>query len=196
MEVVTEMTTTTTYRLPDRAYGDKYDGNLDVAEIAKLIRADIKEARKAGDLPDDWKYGVRIARFSGGCSIDVNAKSPRPTLRMNPGMMIAPPDAERDVEVPRPRHYVPYDETAPLPEFITMRLRPGEMYEIMWGDAATDEAKSVTALLKKIVAAYNHDGSDSMVDYFDVKFWGHVNVDTIDGVDRAARPTPPYSVAS
>jgi len=180
----------------ERVYGDKYDGNLDVADIAKLIRADIKEARKAGELPDDWKYSVRISRFSGGCSIDVAAKSPRPTLLMNPGMMIAPPDAHRDVEVPRPKHYVPLDDSAPLPEYITMRLRPGEMYEIRWGDAATDEAAAVRKTLEKIMGAYNHDGSESMVDYFDVKFYGHANVETLPGVDRAARPTPPYSVTS
>ena len=54
--------------------GAKYDETLDVADIAKLIRKDIKAAVKAGVLPDE-KYAVKIARFSMGRSIDVHVKT-------------------------------------------------------------------------------------------------------------------------
>ena len=41
-----------------RSYGAKYDRNLDVKEIAKRIRADLKAAVKDGKLPAA-KFGVR-----------------------------------------------------------------------------------------------------------------------------------------
>lgn len=51
--------------------GTKYSRDLDVAEIAKLIRSDIKEAVKTGTLPK-VKYTVRIQRFANGRAIDVH----------------------------------------------------------------------------------------------------------------------------
>jgi len=51
------------------AVGPKYKRDLDVKDIAKLVRQDIKDAIKGGELPKG-KYGVRISRFAGGCSLD------------------------------------------------------------------------------------------------------------------------------
>jgi hypothetical protein len=59
-------------------YGSKYHDtqSLDIAEVAKLVRADIKAARLAAalglpGLPPGLGYGVRIARYSGGKSVTV-----------------------------------------------------------------------------------------------------------------------------
>jgi len=41
----------------------------------------------------------------------------------------------------------------------------------------TKQAEAVMETLKEIHGAYNHDGSDSMVDHFDVKYYGDVGVD-------------------
>lgn len=41
----------------------------------------------------------------------------------------------------------------------------------------TEQATAVLDDLKKMHDAYNHDGSDSMTDHFDVKYYGSVNVD-------------------
>ena len=41
----------------------------------------------------------------------------------------------------------------------------------------TEQAKKIIEKLTEIHGAYNHDGSDSMTDHFDVKYYGHVNVD-------------------
>ncbi len=49
-------------------YGAEYDGNLDVKEIAKLVRKALK-----AELPA-FKFGVRIDRYSGGCAIRVGLK--------------------------------------------------------------------------------------------------------------------------
>jgi len=58
----------------DRYRGAKYEDGLDVAEIAKRVRADIKAARKFGelDLPVTAKVSVRIDRYSLGCSLHVH----------------------------------------------------------------------------------------------------------------------------
>lgn len=50
--------------------GSKYKSGLDITEIAKLVRADIKAAIAEGSLPK-LKTSVRISRYSGGQSLDV-----------------------------------------------------------------------------------------------------------------------------
>lgn len=61
-------------------YGWKYEAtkDLDVADIAALIRADIREAQAAGRLgvlPDGVKFGVRIERYSMGQGINVTVRN-------------------------------------------------------------------------------------------------------------------------
>lgn len=41
----------------------------------------------------------------------------------------------------------------------------------------SDEAGAVVKKVEAMLASYNHDGSDSMTDYFDVRFYGHVDID-------------------
>lgn len=56
------------------AIGNRYEETktMDIRDIAKLIRADIKAAIKAGTVPAEYKYSVRIRRFAGGSAIDVS----------------------------------------------------------------------------------------------------------------------------
>lgn len=69
-----------------RTEGSKYDRNLSTTEIAKLIRADIKTAIKAGQLPKGIKVGVRSRYFAGGSSIDLTITAfPGPVL--NPALI-------------------------------------------------------------------------------------------------------------
>lgn len=51
--------------------GAKYEFSLDIAEIARRVRKDLKAAQVAGELPADATFAVRISRFSGGQSLDV-----------------------------------------------------------------------------------------------------------------------------
>jgi len=53
-------------------YGAKYQRDLDIVEIAKRMRADIRAAVASGDLPKA-KYSVTCERYSMGRSIDINA---------------------------------------------------------------------------------------------------------------------------
>lgn len=64
------------------ALGSRWERGRDIAEIAKDVRRDIKAAVKAGNLPADVKFSVRISRFSMGKSLDVRATLPdRPARR-------------------------------------------------------------------------------------------------------------------
>lgn len=74
------------------SYGSKYDRDLDVADIAKRVRADIKAAVKAGELPNGLKTSVRISRYSMGRSLDVAVKACPGVEVMNPAR------AEHDIE--------------------------------------------------------------------------------------------------
>ncbi len=134
-----------------RAYGAKYDhaGTMDITGIAKLVREDIKLARKVakktaepgalaiidplGDAPEEMKFGVRISRFAGGCALDIHVKN-----------------------IPAEWWTEERDD---------------------WGDICrrtTPRLKALAAELRSIMNAYNHDGSDLMTDYSDVRFYGHV----------------------
>lgn len=124
----------------ERKYGSKYDKNLGTKEIAAKFRADVKAAQKAGELPASLTLSVRIKRFSGGSSIDVDVKD----IGL---LMFSKQWLERD-----PNVFTPC----------------GERY--------TPEFDAVVKKLEAMLQAYNHDGSDAMTDYFDVKFYGHVSV--------------------
>ena len=57
--------------------GSKYHATegMDVAELAKLVRADIRTAIKNGELPRTARdYSVTIQRYSGGRSLNVTMK--------------------------------------------------------------------------------------------------------------------------
>lgn len=52
--------------------GSRYVSGRDVATIAQLVRADISDAVKRGELPAAT-YRVRISRYSMGCSLTIQA---------------------------------------------------------------------------------------------------------------------------
>lgn len=66
------------YYTPNATEGRFYEQtkNLSLTEIAKLVRADIKLAVKAGKLPKDIKVSVRSEYFSNGCALEINWSSP------------------------------------------------------------------------------------------------------------------------
>lgn len=135
-----------------RSYGAKYDKTTyrTYAEIAKLMRADIKLARKIGikaaesgslalpdpiaDAPAAIKFSVRIETFSGGGAIDITIKNIPEGWGYTTGIN------ERGREC-----YMPTPALAALAD---------ELRAIHW--------------------AYNYNGSDPMTDYFDVNYYGGV----------------------
>lgn len=70
-----------------------------------------------------------------------------------------------------------------------MHAETGE-YVHAWKDKLTREARAVLDTLEELHNGYNHDGSDAMTDYFDVKFYGVPTLDTMPGVPRYVWPAP------
>lgn len=136
-----------------RTYGAKYETvrNLwNIADIAKLMRADIKLSRKIGlkaaepgalaiadpiaDAPASIKFAVRTQKYSGGGAIDIIIRN-------------IPEDWGYAEEEDRGR---------------TRKL-------------ATPALKALAAELRTIHRAYNYNGSDITTDYFDVNYYGGVS---------------------
>lgn len=153
-------TATTTSDRYARTVGAFYDADRTVKDDAASIRAMIKSFVKLGVLPADWKYSVRKNSCTHSWAIDVRATSPRPTYAADPRAF---------------DQWVTNHET-------------GEPV-IAWFDKYTREARAVKLLLEAIHGGHNHDGSDIMTDYFDVKFYGSVSIDVADGVPTYDPPT-------
>jgi hypothetical protein len=127
----------------ERSYGPKYEalgGYASAAEIAKRMRADIKAEIEAGNLPGSMSnYSVRVDNYSGGRSIDIEAKG---FEGMWEKKMISRFGRKQEEEV------------------------------------LTEEGERIRKILQGIHWAYNHDGSDSQVDYFDVNYYGHAEIES------------------
>lgn len=136
-----------------RWYGERYaeTKSLRLTEIAKLIRAEVKLARKLaklptapgalkladaiGDAPAEIKISVRTEYYSGGGAINVSLSG-----------------------IPQEWGW--------------------EMREDRYGyvcEMPTPALKALAEAIKAIMNSYNYDGSDTMTDYFDVRFYGHVS---------------------
>lgn len=124
--------------------GHKYDPSVrrSTKEIAALVRADIKAALAAGELPKGLKVSVRYESFSGGSAIRVNVTA------LPEGFEVF------DLDTLRAQRAQPYDwQTARLPRY-------------------TAEAQALLAALTRIGKAYHRNNSDAMTDYFDVNYYG------------------------
>lgn len=131
--------------------GDNYEAtqNLDIAEVAKILRRNIKEAIKAGELPQGLKTSVRIDRYSMGQSMDV-----------------------RVTGLPEGVQWYT-DEYAIETKGFT---RPADRYSGWDGEMLTKEAGEILEKLSKMRESFNRDNSDIMVDYFDVRYYGSTSI--------------------
>lgn len=136
----------------ERSYGYRYDEAKDATttEIAKMIREDIKQAVKEGLLPGaPVRYSVTSESYSGGSSIDVVVK----------GF-----DARMVCDGGQKCHNV----------WCVARDDPAYAKGAETHMVFTPDAEVVKMTLERIHGAYNHDGSEIMTDYFDVRFYGGV----------------------
>jgi hypothetical protein len=121
-----------------KTVGPKYEATktLDLAEIAKLVRADIKEAVRQRALPPA-KYTVRIERYSMGQSVNVSVSNVE-----KPGFVLANEHRVRwDLENP-------YAGLCGAPEAAFF------LYSF-------DAREILRAIEEEIVFAYNYKQSDS-----------------------------------
>ncbi len=154
----------------ERSYGAKYAEPAQyasAADIAKLIRRDIKAAIAAGDLPGTAKnYSVRSRSYSGGQAIDIAAKGLDGMYQVCDGIVPGSEDG--------------YGAHA----CGNVWCKAGGQYKdspsAQYHPILTVEGRRVQDLLQAIHDSYNHDGSDSMVDYFDKRYWGCAEVSPYD----------------
>lgn len=138
--------------IDSRTYGAKYDhsGRLDVSDIAKLVREDIKLARK-------------IAKKVG---------APDSLAVVDP-LADAPAEVKFSVTA---RRYAGFHHVID----IKVRNVPAGWWEERTDDLgdtgkfATPALKALASELRSIMDAYNHNGSDLLSDHSDVRFSGHV----------------------
>ena len=111
----------------ERKYGERYNQTLDIVDIAKLVRKEIRL-----NMPE-IKVSVTTERFSGGQSLDVHIK-------------------ECDFWIMQSESNVTRERYTP-------------------------EAIEVIESIRRLIAGYNHNGSEIQVDYFDVNFYSNVSFD-------------------
>ena len=171
--------------------GGKFDASRRPAETAKLMRADLKQFQKAGILPRDYKFSVRKKEWSMGWGATITITLPEGEHRYHVPTQAeyhAMPLAERtgrdrgaadrllekygsdgwDAAAERLNRKIDNNE----------RLTPDE-YDYCIESQKVRQAKKTC---KKIAEQYTHDGSNSMVDYFDID--GYVDVDVVEGKGR------------
>lgn len=137
----------------ERTYGpgyvEVYEQHATAADIARLIRRDLKAAVAAGEIPGKpVAYGVKVQNYSGGRSIDV-------TIRDYPGVTRCP---ECGGQKGRGSWAWAHDDACPTC--------------ITWDRWLHPDAQAIADAVEAIRQAYNYDGSDSMTDYYDVNYYG------------------------
>lgn len=125
-----------------------FERGLDIAEIAKLIRKDLKKEFGKGN-----KFSVRIKRFSGGQSLDVTAK------QVNDDLVYT------------------YEELCEKANFNWLKYDNPDLYEYLdkkyqETQFLTDET---IKRIRRIVDYYNYNESDPYTDYYDVGFYSHID---------------------
>lgn len=145
----------------ERSYGYRYgevDAYTTCTDIAKVIRRDVKQAQEEGLLPARWSYSVR----SDSLSVDVEVRDCLDAWRECDGMNCGN-------------------------VWCAARNDPAYAHAATPHQVLTAEAESAKLTLERIHNAYNHDGSEIQTDYFDVRYYGHVNFESADSADFRKR---------
>ena len=148
----------------ERSYGYLYSelGQSPTnTDIAKAIRADIKQAVAEGLLPARWTYSVR----SDNLAVSVMVQDCADAFQACDGR-----DDCHDV-------------------WCVARNDPRYAHAAHTHDVLTEEAKVARMTLQRIHSAYNHDGSELQADYFDVRYYGGVSFEDSDSAAFRARET-------
>lgn len=156
----------------DRSYGATYDPTMSVKEIAATTRTKLRAATKDAESPlYGWTARVRYRTASMCQSIDVYLIAPD-------GVEVAH-QWDGSVEV----NGQLVDSTRCTVCDVQAIVARSERHRSWWLTEAGHNAKSFA---ESIMDGYNHDGSDLMTDYFDVRFYGGVSVysstDTVWGI--------------
>jgi hypothetical protein len=144
-----------------RAYGSKATTEYAPAtQIAKWMRTDIKVARRFANAPVEDANGVAIPSGFAGIPKDIKI-----TVRTDSGSM----HSSIGIFI----RNIP-----PAWGWYTAPMRGVYDHEWELKKTATPELLRLVRELEEIHWAYNWDGSDTMTDYFDVRYYGGVHLVT------------------
>jgi hypothetical protein len=128
--------------------GVKYDRNLDLKEIVKLVRKDVNEAIAQGKLPK-MKYSLRMSR-RGAWSIRL---------------------VVTDLDKAILENALTEDARLHLDQ------NNGSLFGFPPYRTYSEAYNETMGLLKALLEAYNYDNSDIMTDYFNVNYYASVDID-------------------
>jgi antirestriction protein len=153
----------------ERSYGSKYKelgGYQPASHIARLMRVDIKAAIERGELPGAMKnYSVRVHNYSGGRAIYIEARDLE--------------DMWQDCDGTKPgsKHYFTASDGTQGWTAMNCGYHGHGRPDFEGHQVLTIEGCRVQEILKGIHRAYNYDGSEVMVDYFDVNYYGDASIE-------------------
>lgn len=125
-----------------------FERNLDITEIAKLIRKDLKK-----EFGKDCKFSVRTKRLSGGQSLDITCKKATADIIYSYEELCEKADFDR-LQYDNPQLYEYLNELYLNQQFLTEETR-----------------KRINTIVEK----YNYDESDIYTDYHDVGFYSNID---------------------
>jgi hypothetical protein len=135
--------------------------NLSITEIAKLVRAKLKEQYPA------CKFSVTVEKYSGGCSMSV-------ALMAAPFAAIATPDADK---IPSKDLTWGTEQAIKSWQYcVDRQYHQVNQYYINDSYYMTDEAKEVMQAVNNFANSFNFDDSDGMIDYFHTNFYLHLAI--------------------
>lgn len=143
--------------------------HLGTKEIAKRIRDQLKQEFKG------CKFSVRTELYSGGSSIHVNLmESDFKVIRDFKDI------SERAIFQCESRRYTKEQiEQMQKKRYHQLGCHFYEDYDPdNWSNGVflTEQGYNLFQRVQQIMNQYNYDNSDSMTDYFDVNFYGHINI--------------------
>lgn len=136
--------------------GLNYDADMPVADIVAVVRRELRKAIKAGTLGTATKVSVRKRLSTHKWAIDVTLTVPKIKVDADTPGAVEVPDHWGDMKWV----VATADGYAPTPDVWKNTVEPGA-----WEAKAKAEA---------FIATFNHDRSDSMTDYYEVKFYSSV----------------------
>jgi hypothetical protein len=146
--------------------GDNYKSGMDIKDIAKALRKELKKKHP------DHKFSVRIERYSGGQSMNIELMS-APYKPIIESISEEWQDGER-VRVHKPvKEQVAQLNHHCLDDYKSDDDSP---YVRNNGYVIDDRAIEVMKTAVGFAQGYNYDDSDSMIDYFNTNFYLHIGI--------------------
>lgn len=137
------------------------DGYVSAADIAKLMRAEIKAQIKAGHLPGTARnYSVRIENGTMHRAIDIRTKDLDGLTRTCPGYKVG-----------SETYFENGGMAATACHHWACKNDRNDAEDVL-----NDEGQRVHKLLKEIHGLWNYDASNAQIDYFNVNYYGGVRV--------------------